>query len=358
MKVAILVDALVNRGGVERIVLSQAKHFNADIYVGIYDPNSTFNEFTSLPINTILNKKKIAKLTTLRLWYKFSKLKLDYDFYIFHGAGSLNAAKNHKPNIMYCHSPSRYLYDLHEVEYKKQTGLGKLLYPFVTSIMRRIDQKNIKHIDLIAVNSKNIQARVKKYYNRDSRIIYPFVNTDKFRFIEHGDFFLSSGRLDPIKRIHLIINAFKKLPEKRLVIVSDGPDRKKLEILARGYNNIKFLGYVTEKKLHELYGKCLASIYLSYKEDFGIVPIESMAAGKPCIAINDGGFKETIIHKKTGYLVDDPTNVDEVIKAIKWTTKNAKKMRKDCEERAKLFSEEKFIQNMREVIEKSLAQNL
>jgi glycosyltransferase involved in cell wall biosynthesis len=356
MKVAILVDALINMGGVERLVLEQARLFNADIYVGRFSEKSTFPEFGKFRLIQLTKtpergfKTIFDKLFTLSLWYRFSMLKLKgYALYIIHGSAALNAAKNNKPNLWYCHSPSRYLYDLYQEEYSKQKGIRKVLYPLVTYFLRKKDQKNAGFIDKILVNSKNVQSRVKKYYKKDSSVVYPFVDIKRFRFIKTGDFYLSTCRLDKIKRVDLAIAAFLKMPTKKLVIASDGPEKEKLVELAKNAKNIAFLGYISEQKLRELYGSCIATLYLSYKEDFGIVPIESMSAGKPCIATNDGGFKETILHKKTGYLVDNPEAVEEIVKAVIYVNRaKSMKMRKDCEKQASLFGLDVFIKKMTE----------
>ena len=133
MKVAIFADSIIHKGGVERIILAQAKELNADIYVGRYDPDATFEEYKYLNVKTLLKNPKIGynnligRFTTLYIWFLFFTLNLKkkYDAYILHGAGALNAAWRFKPNIWYCHSPSRYLYDLREEEAGRHKGIIK-----------------------------------------------------------------------------------------------------------------------------------------------------------------------------------------------------------------------------------------
>jgi len=349
LKVAILIDSIVNKGGIERMMLEIAKFYDADIYVGDIDYKTTFSSFSNLNISKITTKKFSNKFNTLHIWYKFRTLRLKqkYNLYILSGTGALNSAKKYRPNLWYCTSPSRYLYDLYKREKSYQKGIGKLLFPIITSIQRKIDRFNVSYVDKIISISKNIEKRVKKYYNRNSTVIYPFVDIDKFKYISQGDFYLSVARLDRIKRIDLIINAFKKMSNKKLIIASSGPEENKLKKLAKGYKNIIFLGYVTESKLKELYGTCIATLYLSYMEDFGLIPVESMSAGKPCIATNQGGFKETIIHKKTGFLVDNPTKVNEVIDAVEWLDKKqALLMKNECIKRSKIFSQDKILKEI------------
>jgi glycosyltransferase involved in cell wall biosynthesis len=346
MKVAIITDSITNTGGAERVILEQAKYFNADVYVALYSPGTTFKEFSKLNIKKIMNVKLPNKIRTIYLWHIFASLKLKkkYDFYIFHGAGAINASKKLKPNVWYCHSPSRYLYDLYKHEMQQHKGLSRILYKIVTRVQRIIDQKNVRFIDQIFVNSKNVEKRVLKYYGRKSKIVYPSVNTKKFKFLGQKDYYLSTARLDRIKRVDLVIKAFKKMPNKKLIIISDGPDKSKLHKLASGASNIKFLGRVSDEKLATLYGNCIATLYLSYKEDFGIIPLESMAAGKPCIATNDGGFQETIKHDKTGFLIDNPEDISNVINAVNYvTSKKATSMKQECIKTAEKFSLKSFI---------------
>lgn len=355
MKIAILVDALVNKGGIERIVLSHAKHFNADIYTTKYNPKTTFEDFKNYNINNLTKLILPQRLHHLYSRLLFRRLKLkDYDLFILHGGASLGAAKNNRPNIFYCHSPTRWIYDLYYDELKRLNFIKRQLFIIITYFLRIKDKINVKFINNFIANSKFTQERVKKYYNKDSIIIYPFVDLKSFKFNKIGDFYLCAGRVDSIKRQYLAVEAFKRIPNKKLIIAGGGSDLNRVKELARGFNNIKILGDVSEKKLQELYSNCIAVIYLSYKEDFGIVPIEAMAAGKPCIATNEGGFKETIINKKTGLLID-PTEIKNIISAINWLTEDkVKNMRKYCEEQAKLFSEDNHIRKMSELIKNKI----
>lgn len=348
MKVVILVDALMNKGGIERIVLEQSKYFDADIIAGKYYSESTFSEFKKMRIKTLISSKNHSFLDTLKIWVLFNFVDCKkYDLIIFHGMSALNSASKNQHNIWYCHSPSRYLYDLYEEEYKKQKGIKKIIFSIITSIFRFKDRFNVKNIDRIFVNSNNTKKRVKKYYDRDSKIVYPFVDTKKFKFVKKGDFFLSTSRLDKIKRVDLIIRAFLKMPNKKLVIASSGVEESNLIKQAKNMKNIIFTGSISDKKLQKLYGSCISNICFSYKEDFGMVAIESMSAGKPCIAVNDNGFKETIIHKKTGYLINNPQSLSQIKNAISWVEKNLENMKEKCEKRAECFSLTKMKEEMK-----------
>ena len=356
MKIAIIVDRLTNFGGVERIVLLMAREFNADIYTGFWNPETTFPEFQDLNITELIPYNSFPYHLPYRirgryLHYKFSRLRLEnYDFYILHGGKSLELAKNHHPNLWYCHSPTIWLYDLYEDELKRFGFLKRQLFRLSCYFLRKRDRENVKYVNKIIANSKNVKERVKRIYDREAKVIYPPVNLKKFKYNKTGDFYLSTARLTPDKRVDVIVRAFKRIPDKKLVVASSGTELSKIKQLRKGYKNIKILGWIPEDKLRELYGNCIATVFASLYEDLGMVALESMAAGKPVIASGDKGFRETVIDKKTGLLIN-PT-VENIINAVKWLIpERAKKMRKNCEERAKEFSEEKFIQGIKKAMD-------
>ena len=195
--------------------------------------------------------------------------------------------------------------------------------------------------------------------------------------------------MDPLKRIDLIVRAFKEMPDKRLVVVSGGSDMANIKKMTDKVENIDVLGWVDDEKLCDLMGRCIATIYIPRDEDFGISPVESMAAGKPVIGVQEGGLLETVgvlrsgvgshpgeirsarhsreFHgvkrsegvRRNGLLITDcgvlvpkEPEVDHVMKAVEWMTpKRALGMRGSCEERAKRFDTDVFLQKMRDVIE-------
>jgi len=244
--------------------------------------------------------------------------------------------------------------------------------------------------------SETVRRRTRKFLGRDSRVIYPPCETDRFQFLDQQDFFLSTARLDPLKRVDLIVEAFLKMPKKNLVVVSGGSEIHKIKETAGRGKNIQVLGWVGEEKLQDLTGKCIATVYIPRDEDFGMSPVESMAAGKPVIGVQEGGLLETVgegrrrrtedrgqrteggggpseIEKKKafhgvkkadreserdllitdcGVLVPEEPKVEHIIKAVEWMTfQRALEMRWACEARAKKFSKSVFEEKMREVIE-------
>jgi len=362
MKIAIAIDRIVNYGGVERLVSLIADEFDTDIYTGWYSPETTFQNLKKkkvielIPRGSFLHKKIMYRFRGRILSRRFKSLKMpEYDAYITFGSKSMAISRSHHPCIWHCQAPTRWLYDLYHEELERFGFLKRQLFRITSFFLRREDQKNVRDVDKIIAISKNVQDRVKKTYGRDSVIVYPPVDLKRFKFDKQGDFYLSSARLTPDKNVDMIVKAFQKMPDKKLVVVGGGSELEKIKKISGGYPNITVHGWVPEEKLEQLYGDCIATIAASLHEDYGLVAIESMAAGKPVIAPGDMGFAETVVDKKTGLLID-PTK-ENIIAAVKYLTpEKVKEMRADCERRAQDFSEEKYLANVNKAIEDAISE--
>jgi len=242
----------------------------------------------------------------------------------------------------------------------------------VMSLYRLAYERAVGRMDTIVTISETVRKRFRRYLGYDSLVIHPPSETERFRWIERGNYFLSTARVDPLKRVGLIVRAFKEMPDKRLIVVSGGVDLSKIQRMTEKAQNIDVLGWVDDEKLCDLMGRCIATIYIPRDEDFGISPVESMAAGKPVIGVQEGGLLETVGGRRSGVgsqrsegvgrsgllitdcgvLVPKEPEVEHVIKAVEWMTpKRALSMRRGCEERAKRFDTDVFVQKMRDVIE-------
>ena len=169
-------------------------------------------------------------------------------------------------------------------------------------MLRLWDHSASERVDQFVAISKTVQDRIKKYYQRGSIVIYPPVSLANNIQIKQGDFYLIVSRLFSSKNIHIAIEAFNKLGYE-LVIIGEGPERKKLQKMAG--KNIRFLGWQDDKVVGEYYQNCKAFI-MPQEEDFGITSIEAMSYGKPVLALRKGGALETIIEGETGEFFDDP----------------------------------------------------
>jgi glycosyltransferase involved in cell wall biosynthesis len=205
---------------------------------------------------------------------------------------------------------------------------------------------------VVVANSKNVQSRLKTYLGRDSVVIYPPCRTDGFCWGEPQGYYLSTGRLTPLKRVGAIIDAFLKMPGKRLVVASGGEEEAELRARAAASSNIIFTGWNDEEQLRSLMAGAIATIYVPVNEDFGMSPVESMAAGKPVIGVAEGGLLETVVHEQTGFLVRSGFCADDLAEAVEWMGQaRARDMRAACEARAQLFSRENSLRAMRAIVE-------
>ena len=212
-------------------------------------------------------------------------------------------------HICYCHTPMRYIWDLYDDYFgKSRAGL-------VTRVGMRMFRNNLRRWDVqtarsphrFIANSENVKRRIEKLYNRTADIIYPPVDTSLFQVSHYDDgYYLIVSAFVPYKRIDLAIEAFSMTGDP-LVIVGDGPDNKRLRAIAGP--SIRFVGWQPNERLKELYARCKALVFPG-EEDFGIVPVEAMASGKPVIAYAKGGACETVYQNgeiRTGILFREQT---------------------------------------------------
>ena len=222
-------------------------------------------------------------------------------------------------HICICLTPPRFLWDdshkfVEELGYPKL--IRNILPPFI-SYLRVWDREASYRVDEFWAISEFVKERIKKYYSNDSEVVYPPVNMSKFYISNEPDgYFLMTGRLVTYKRFDLGVKAFAKLGLP-LKIVGIGPELKKLQATSRKLqaDNIEFLGLVSDAQLAELYSKTKGLVF-PQEEDFGIVPLEAMASGRPVIAFRSGGAVETIAEGKTGVFFDEQT-IDSLIYAVK-----------------------------------------
>ena len=219
-------------------------------------------------------------------------------------------------------------------------------------IFQPLYEDALKRMDVIVVNSHNVRKRVKKYFNLDAHVVYPPCETNKFKWIGQENYYLSMARLDPLKRIDILIKAFAKMPKKKLVIASGGPQEEALKQLAIGNENISFTGPVDDEQLSRLVGNSIATLYIPKDEDFGMSAVESMSAGKPVVGVAEGGLLESVIDGETGSLIQGDPTPDNVMNAIcDMSADRARIMREACEKRAQFFRKEVFLENMRKIMD-------
>lgn len=356
MKVAIFHDYFGAIGGGEKLVLMLAKYFNADVITTDLNTESVKKMgYSDIRIISLGKTPKVPPLKQISASFHFAACDFskEYDFFIFSGNWAHFAAKKHKPNLYYCHTPTRAFYDLYDTFLSRQSLLISIFFRIWVWLHRPVSEYYLSHVCKIATNSKNTSMRIKKYFNREAQVIYPPVETSKFECREYGDFWLSVNRLYPEKRVEIQIEAFKKMPDEALVIVggySKGDHAKSYaeNIVNNLPQNVKVLGEISEAELLDIYSRCKGFICTAMDEDFGMTPVEAMASGKPVIAVNEGGFKETVIDRKTGVLVN--ADCQSIIEAVKSISCRPDVYRDECFHRAKEFDISIFTEKIKNVI--------
>lgn len=356
MKIAIFHDYFGAIGGGEKLVLMLAKHFNADVITTDLNIESIKKMgYSDTHIISLGKTSKVPPLKQISASFLFATCDFSkkYDFFIFSGNWAFFAAKKHKPNLYYCHTPTRAFYDLYDTFLMRQSFIVSVFFRIWVSLHRPVSEYYLSHVCKIATNSKNTLQRIKKYFHRDAEVIYPPVDTSKFTCKEYGDFWLSVNRLYPEKRVELQIDAFREMPEEKLIIIggySKGDHAKSYakNVINNLPENVKVLGEVSETELLDLYSRCKGFICTAMDEDFGMTPVEAMASGKPVVAVNEGGFKETVVDGKTGVLVN--ADCQSVSEAIKLISSKPKTYQNACFDRAKTFDLSIFIEKIKNVI--------
>jgi glycosyltransferase involved in cell wall biosynthesis len=209
------------------------------------------------------------------------------------------------PHFCYCHSPPRYLWDLHDMYMKNTAGLGMIgraVFKSITPRVRQFDYEAAQRVTAFIANSRFVQQRIQEFYGRSSELIHPPVDVEGFDPNHPAeDYYLIVSELAPYKRIDIAVDAFNRLG-KRLVILGDGSEMKSLR--ARARPNIEFLGRQPFDVVKRSFERCRAFLYPQI-EDFGITAVEAQAAGRPVIAFRKGGAVDSVIEGRTGLFFDE-----------------------------------------------------
>ncbi|MBN2854135.1 glycosyltransferase [Patescibacteria group bacterium] len=368
MKIALIHDHLAQDGGAEKVLKVFSEMFQeAPIYTLLFEKKQVNKYFANRKIETSIIQKLPGGvkhyqwyLTLMPLAIEFFDLR-EYEL-VISDTSSFAKGVITSPgslHICYCHTPTRYLWsDTHQyINELKYNKWFKKIISLALSRVRLWDYAAAARVDFFIANSKTVQERIKKYYRRDSVVIYPPVETHKFNIKrEEGSeeqkkekYFLIGCRLAPYKRVDIVIEAFKRLGgDYKLKIFGDGVDLKRLKKIAAEATNIEFLGRVSDDYKAELYAEAEAFIN-PQEEDFGITVVESMASGCPVIAYQKGGATETVIEGLSGTFFKEQTSdaIYEAVKKFKSMTFKAKEIK----EHAEKFS----VANFRKKIEAYIA---
>lgn len=324
MKIAIVHDWLVTNAGAEKVLKNIIDIYpNADIFslvdfLNNKDRNDViYGKFakTSFIQNLPFSKKHFRNYLPFFPKAIESFDLSSYDLIISSSWAVAKGIKKEKNqlHICYCHTPIRYAWDLYDEYTSNLKQPKKILVQQTLKYIKNWDIKSLNRVDYFIANSRFVQKRIEKTYKRDSVVIYPPVNTDKFILNDKKeDYYLTACRLVPYKKTKLIVEAFNKMSNKKLFVIGDGEEYESIKKIAN--KNITLLGYQEFDKMISYMQNAKAFVYAAI-EDFGIVPIEAMSCGTPVVALNYGGTAETVIDEENGVHFKNQTEED-IINAI------------------------------------------
>ena len=351
VNLALVKDWLTSYGGSEEQLWQIHQMYpNAPIYTSVYD-KKRLPQFARAKIHTMnlpsfmAKGRRFEKLAWLLPHY-FSRLDLsNFDVVISVTSGFAKGVHTSKKcqHLSICNTPIRFAWNLGG---DRRGFLGRLTSPY----FRWYDVQSSKGVDVFYANSKNVQRRIEQIYDRSSEVLYPPVKVEEFtkiKRVKNPVGYITIGRLVPYKRVDIIIKACNKL-KVPLTVIGTGPEEKTLKQLAGP--QVCFLGFADEKIIKQELAKAKAFIFAA-EEDFGIAPVEAMAAGCPVIALGKGGAKETVIDGKTG-LWFKKQNVDSLRKILsaEWPSFDTTVLRKQADK----FSVKHFRSKVKQAIDRAL----
>lgn len=262
-------------------------------------------------------------------------------------------------HVSYVHSPMRYAWDLHHeylADYRLDRGAKGLLARYMFHRLRQWDRQTANNVDLFLANSRHVQRRIWRAYRRPAHVLYPPVAVGRFRFEPvKGDHYVTVSRLVSYKRVDLLLEAFRAMPTRKLVVVGDGPELPKLR--ANCPPNVQLLGFQPDDVVQQQMGSARAFLFAAH-EDFGISPVEAQACGTPVIAYGIGGSRETVRDvrsevRPTGLLFDaqTPASLQAAVEAFDQVRIDPQ----DCRRWAESFDEPLFQQRFRRIVEQAWA---
>ena len=368
LRTALVHDWLNQMGGAENVLEEFVALFpGAPIYTSMYGPDKMPASYKALPIKTTFMQRLPGILDHHQAYLAlyppaFQTTDLSkFDLILSNKSGFCHGVRSSRGerkalHVCYCLTPTRFLW-LYE-QYRERERIGSLLnlgLKPLLALLRHWDYAAAQRVDHFIAISSAVQERISTVYNRDSIVIHPPVDTHRFfpdPTVSVGDYYLVVSRLIPYKRIDLAVQAFRDLPDERLIVVGSGRDRQSLE--AQAGPNVTFLGWQPGDRILDLMRACKAFVFPGL-EDFGITPVEAMSVGRPVIAFRGGGALDTVIPGETGEFFNQqtPERLKESLEGFDPQAYNPAK----CRTQAERFSRDAFRQRLLRSLEKLVAQS-
>ncbi len=377
MKVAYFYPWIFCNGGAERVIvelLKRTKH-DFDIYTFCYEKENTFPEFEQYNITELahLDVKGVIsrgmRFGFNALYRKIPNLK-SYDVFnvATSGVAELITIRNHSiPTLCFCHTTLRPVHEMYDY-YKSKRFTGWKRIPFIASSIgyRSIERSAWRHMDFVLCNSLNTKNRIINAglaNDEKVEVLNPGVDTKRFKRKRYDHYFLAPGRIQWYKRFELAIDAFKSFQKRaktkfKLKIVGgvsekDTPVLEFLRDRAKGVKDVEFIINSSDEEMTKLYSNCYAVLFTAKDEDWGIVPLEAMASGKPVVSVNEGGPRESIVSGENGFLVNaDPEEFAEKMLHLAENPSLVKKMGRSGMESVKRYDWKHFVKRYDEHIER------
>lgn len=324
LRVALIHYWLVTWRGGEQVLRALADVFpEADLYFHVADPTLVAERFPGRRVRTTFISRLPGALRRYQSYLPLMPLALEqldlrqYDLVLSSESGPAKGVvvRPDALHVCYCHSPMRYAWDMYHDYVALRSRLARLAIAPLMHYMRNWDQLSAQRVDHFIANSAFVASRIRKYYRRDSVVLHPPVDVDRFvPGTGPEDFYLWVGQLVGYKRPDLAVDAFNA-SGRRLVVIGEGELAAQLRSRARG--NIQFLGRQDDATIADYLSRCRALVFPG-REDFGIVPVEAMAAGRPVVGYGSGGLKETVVDGVTGVLFQEqtPSALNEAIERL------------------------------------------
>ncbi len=326
LKIAIFVPYIEGLGGHLRVIARLASYLKSkghyiEIFTQRYNKDDTLGDFKNLKIN-ILKPQSKSFAPFVFLLKKVKK----FDVVVVGAFPATLGTIRNKPTFYICYTPKRDFYNFKQFALQNSSTLGKFNILLKNLMFKRIDFIAAQKATVLSPVSETVRRRSEKFYKRGGTgIIYCGIDFKDFKSGKYEDYMLIPSRFAPAKRVDMAVEAMGYVKNKKikLYVVGDGPDRAKIERLAKRHKNVKLFGGISDSELRKLYSNALAVIYLPVSEELGLVPIEAGASEKAVIGANRGGLKETVINGKTGFLISNPTP-KKVAEKVDFLAKNRK----------------------------------